>query len=88
VASNRWAKYDVELEEDDLRRILLGAKVEPSVVPVEAAYWLLDIEAELSLTRKLISRHGYQADARIEELRELKKKILTELKDKIIPELR
>jgi hypothetical protein len=80
VGPNQWAKLDVELEEDDLRRILVPQGIEPANVSVGVAYLLLDIEAELSLTHKLVNKYGMKADARLAELREARNKLIMGLK--------
>lgn len=71
VESNRWAKFDIELEEDDLRRILVGNGIAPSTVDklsLVNAYRLLEIEAERLVLFKLIRRYGYSRDSASQQL--------------------
>lgn len=61
VEPNRWAKIAVELDEDDLARMLREGDLHVSVgdVPLMTAYALLEAEAERMILCKLIVRHGY-----------------------------
>lgn len=79
ISKNQWVKLNVELEEDDLRRILVPLDINPATLPVAVAYQLLDIEAELALTHKL-TKYGMKAEARVGELHEARTKIITGLK--------
>lgn len=71
VQPNRWAKISVELDEDDLGRILREADLMPSgptQVPLMSAYTLLELEAERLILLKLIVRHGYDQETGGKEL--------------------
>lgn len=86
VAPNTWAKADIELEEDDLRRLLIAEGVLPSqydlrlILPPIDAYRLLEIEAEILLSLKLITRYGMDGAAKLEQLRQAKAKIISQVK--------
>ncbi len=74
VSSNRWAKFDVELEEDDLRRILTNDKLDPSTadkLSTTQAYRLLEIEAERLVLLKLVRRYGYSSAEARQQLSDL-----------------
>ncbi len=63
TASNRWAKFDIELDETDLGRLLR----EHDIAPPEAlstvdAYRLLEAEAERLVRVKLAQRYGMRDD--------------------------
>lgn len=71
---DRWAKYDVTLEEEDLRRLLNRAIKDPRVLSDYLAHalttglagLLLETEAEILVYRKLVASYGYpQADGKI-----------------------
>lgn len=63
VRPNVWGKASVELDEEDLRRLLSAAEIPHDVVlTVGEAYWLLEIEAERLLLQKLRSRYDYPKD--------------------------
>ncbi len=64
VSSGRWAKADVTLEEEDLRRLLRAhdlADAEDLLTTTEA-YRLLEGEAERLILLKLVMRHGLPID--------------------------
>lgn len=76
-----WGKADVELEEDDLRRLVSGicgprdVDIVCKIIPTALAYQLLEVEAEILIYTKLMIRHGYPADqgrAKLDELRQQK----------------
>jgi hypothetical protein len=63
VATNpdRWAKFDVSLDETDLTRLLLAAQIPVerlSAVPPRLVFQLLEIEAEILVYAKLVTRYG------------------------------
>lgn len=58
VSTNRWAKFDITLEEEDLRRIL-GEAYETRNLSTSVAYQLLELEAERLVLAKLVARYGY-----------------------------
>lgn len=73
---NKWAKVDVELEEEDLRRMVMSHGIDVSVldrVPVPLIYALLETEAESNLLLRLARQHGYPKDKAKERLSELDK---------------
>lgn len=89
--TNRWGKFDVELDETDLRRILFAegaliddvAKIQP-----RHAFALLQAEAETLLLLKMISAYSYpvtEGTARIKELAALKKDVLTKIESYVEP---
>lgn len=82
VKPNVWAKAQVELEEEDLRRLLVQIGL-PDFFPISVshAYQLLEVEAERLLTVKLIARYGYDGDAALAALTEQRTKIINKLKD-------
>ncbi len=82
VSSTQWAKFKVELDEEDLRRLLAVAGVNPQHVSVPQAFALLEIEAERLVLTKLMSRYGYPADAgqvRLSSLAQQKTLLLSRL---------
>ncbi len=66
VSTNRWAKVDVELDDEDLRRLVkerTGLGVEALAhLSHSAAFSLLESEAERLLYIKLCQRHGMDKD--------------------------
>jgi hypothetical protein len=68
-----WAKFDVELDEEDLRRILMAhPRYDAGVaVSLPVAYKLLELEAERLVTLKLAHRYGYDAEAAAETITKL-----------------
>lgn len=81
VKPNVWGKASVELEEDDLRRLLVQAGL-PGDHPVSVAnaYQLLEVEAERLLTAKLISRYGYDGAEQLAALGAQREALFTKLK--------
>lgn len=76
---DRWAKFDIELEEQDLRRVLAGAALESREVNTAKAFQLLELEAEILIYVKLISRYGFpqtEGSQKIAELKNQKQAIL------------
>lgn len=65
VKPNQWAKFDVELDEGDLQRLLLMAGIDtlsPAALPVSLAFQLLEVEAEFLVIAKLVARYEYPAE--------------------------
>ena len=66
VAANVWAKISIELDEGDLRRLLVEeGGFAPDVVeqvPVATAYLLLDAEAERLVVAKLVATYGFPVE--------------------------
>jgi hypothetical protein len=58
TSPNVWQKISVELEEEDLRRLVVDAGIDPAALPTEAAFQLLEIEAERLVIAKLVGRFG------------------------------
>jgi hypothetical protein len=84
IKPNQWAKLDIELEEDDLRRLLLAAKVPVDDVTVllPAAYQLLEAEAEILLYATLMTRYEFpeaEARTRIADLTKIKNQVLGQI---------
>jgi len=86
VQPNVWAKIDVELDDDDLRRLLHAAGlpgVAPADVPTEVAFQLLDNEGERFVLAKLMTRYGMaeeQGRPRMVELNASKVRALDRLR--------
>ncbi len=62
VEPNRWAKFDIEVDEIDLIRILVeaGIPVEVGVdLPTATVFQILENEAERLVLVKLITRYNY-----------------------------
>jgi hypothetical protein len=79
VAPNRWAKFDITLEEEDLRR-LVGAGPGTLTLTTTLAYQLLEAEAERLVFDKLIRRYGYDRGDGMQKIHDLTLR-LTTLKD-------
>lgn len=83
---DRWAKFDIELEEDDLRRMLLAGRVPEGIatklITTTTAFQLMELEAEILIYVKLIARYGYPAAEGTTKITELKKQ-KQELLDKL-----
>lgn len=88
ISPNTWAKFDVELDEDDLDRMLRS--FHPVLIGLDAAetlghatsYQLLELEAEFLVTSKLIIRYGFNAvegRRKLDELAARKRAILSPL---------
>ena len=81
IAPNVWAKADVELEEDDLRRLAAEVKIpldDLPRLPVTFVYRLLEVQAEILLISKLIARYGFDGHTKLAELRQYQTKIVSE----------
>jgi hypothetical protein len=82
VEPGRWAKFDIELEEEDVFRILrkAGAGADDGArLTTGLVYQLLEAEAERLMYVKLTQRYGYpkaQSAAKIEKLEEQKQRLL------------
>lgn len=82
---NRWGKFSVELDEEDLRRILMEHQPADLVeqtsktIPVLLAYRLLEIEAERLVVRKLCTRYEFDADEGAQEIGRLNEEFLLTL---------
>lgn len=79
---DEWVKCSVELDEDDLRRILraAGLGVTPDELSTADAFRLLEAEAETLVIAKLTARYRYDGQARLGELRATKDKIISQLR--------
>lgn len=83
IATNRWVKLKVELDENDLIRLLreAGLSSETQLRTVDA-FRLLDAEAERLLLAKMIERYGYpeeQGRQQIADLLSAKKNVIDRL---------
>lgn len=82
---DRWAKLDVELEEEDLRRILTQAGLPAELVhslPTSVAFTLLEAEAEIMILFKLKSSYGYtEGDERMTKLAGTKNSLIVKLRE-------
>lgn len=89
TSSNRWAKFDLELEEEDLRRLLTSKDLPASTVDtlsLNQAFRLLEIEAERLVLVKLAARFGYdpaEARSQIKELAAESDTILAPLRERV-----
>lgn len=84
VSPNQWAKVDVTLDEDDLRRILLTAgleEVDPANLPVYLVFQILDAEAERLVVAKLVTTHGYEGQAQLAAAQANRQKALAKVRD-------
>lgn len=90
TTSNIWQKVDVELEEEDLRRVINTAKLPEDLLsrlPAKICYQLLQNEAETMLLTKLLG-FGYpqeKASSRIAELSGSSTDILTAIRAQLAP---
>lgn len=83
VEPNRWAKFDIELEEDDLRRVARQHDIDPAALPGRLAFLLLEVEAEMLVLTKLIGRYGYpqvEGQEKIARLKTQKDSLLAQAK--------
>jgi hypothetical protein len=85
VGGGRWAKFDLSLDETDLRRLLVdaGIDVDPVELPLTLAFRLLEAEAETLVLAKLVSRYGMDgstAATRISELSAAKTQALQQIR--------
>lgn len=85
---DRWAKFDIELEEDDLRRLLAALPGYPAatmcILPTGVVFHLLEIEAEILVYTKLMLSYGYpaaEAQAKLTELRGRKAATLDKIRE-------
>lgn len=85
IEPNRWGKFDIELEEEDLRRTLTDAGLPADIpVPLTTAFQLLEIEAERLVLAKLITRYNYPTETgrnRMAELVQARTKLLDKLRE-------
>lgn len=72
VGPNRWAKFDIVLEEVDLLRLTGGRPVD---VNTSVAYYILEAEAERLIYDKLIRRHGYDQNEGVTKMRALAERV-------------
>lgn len=88
VEPNVWRKVDVELEEEDLHRLMLEHSLPEYFherLPVVVAFELLQAHSEILLLRKLTTL-GYPADkatARIRELAEAMATVIAQAQQKL-----
>jgi hypothetical protein len=86
VAPSRWAKFDIELEEEDLRRLLVpvfAPQPPPTQVPVDLSFRVLEIEAEILVMTKLVARYGYpreEGKTKVIDLQRLRDRLLQSFK--------
>ncbi len=73
VDHNKWAKFDITLEEEDLRRLIGDDK--RRIIDTTVAYRLLELEAERLVMAKLVSRYGYNQVEGREILTSLRKQV-------------
>lgn len=62
VAPGRWAKFDITLQEEDLRRLLGSDYKELKALTPAVAYTILELEAERLVIAKLVNRYGMDRD--------------------------
>lgn len=90
TSTNIWQKADIELEEDDLSRLLREADLPEGLavrLPAKVCYQLMQNEAEIMLMTKLMNL-GYpdvQANERIAQLLRANEAIITAIKSKLQP---
>lgn len=90
TSNNTWQKVDVELEEEDLIRLLREADLPDELnqrLPAKVCYQLLQNEGEILLLLKL-KNLGYpaeQADTRIGQLLAVSRDIVEAIKTKLQP---
>lgn len=90
TSTNVWQKVDVELEEEDLHRVIHTAKLPDELIgrlPAKVCYQLLQNEAETMLLTKL-STLGYpqeQASSRIAQLSNGSAEILSAIRSQLSP---
>ncbi len=70
IEPNKWAKVSVEVDEQDLARMLREADIDVTLdrVPLLTAYSLLEAEAERLVLLKLMIRLGYPQEQGSKEL--------------------
>lgn len=87
---NVWRKADVELEEQDLHRIMIDNDLPDELherLPVKFAYQLLALEAEALLLGKLVAL-GYPSGTAMERVKSIENNqaaMLAALKQKYTP---
>lgn len=90
TSNNVWQKVDIELEEDDLARLLREADFPEGLaarLPAKVCYQLMQNEGEVMLLSKL-KNFGYpveQANARIAVLVGSSQQIIEAVKSKLQP---
>ncbi len=62
VAPGRWAKFDITLDEEDLRRLLGPGYKDLKMLTPAVAYTILELEAERLVIAKLVNRYGMDRD--------------------------
>lgn len=86
IEPNVWVKVDVDLDETDLRRILITAKLAPELADIlstTVVFQLLEAEAECLIIAKLVARYGQPVENVAEKLsahRRTKEKIIAAIK--------
>lgn len=85
-----WHKADVELEEEDLTRVLVDSDLPAQLrtrLPLRVAYQLLANDAEMLLLNKLDSSFGYprdKAEDRIDALTKRNEAIIAAIKANVL----
>jgi len=80
TASGKWVKFDVELDESDIQRILIANDIAGHVLSVRDAFQLLEAEAEFLVVAKM-TQLGAVGDISFEDARGRANKILNKIKD-------
>lgn len=84
LSSGRWAKVDIDLDETDVRRLLVehDIDIEPDRIPSRYIYTLLTCEAEFLMQVTLSTRHGQASDTeRLTKLRAELRTVVDRIKE-------
>jgi hypothetical protein len=80
TASGKWVKFDVELDETDLQRILSETNIVASTLSVRDVFSLLEAEAETLVTLKM-EQLGARSEVSAKDQAARVTKILNKLSD-------
>lgn len=62
IGSNRWAKSDIELDENDLQRLGEEIGFDPTKLTIREAYQLLRLQAEVYVVEDMLKRGASNVD--------------------------
>jgi hypothetical protein len=82
--TNKWAKFDITLAEEDLIRILGPDLYNAVTVPITLAFGILEAEAEWLVYAKLVTRYGFdptEGAAVMDRLRASRNKLVDRVRE-------
>lgn len=83
VGSNKWVKFDIELDGSDLQRLLIENDLSDVTLTVREAFSLLEAEAETLVTLKM-EQLGAKGDVTARDQAQRVTKLISKFQEKYV----